>query len=391
MIEVQAKKIAHRARQGIKPWCVDLRTEFKKGGRKFFDTKAEAVTYINKLNETVSPEARTSESYQWTFQTLRDVYIEWLDEELESDEVSISYHTDKERHTRQFLGWYVKDKQVADILVRDMTYGMIQIDVMKQMAKGRSKKTVENILGSVSVMMRFAQLKGCRKDNPVDGVKRMGKKEREQLPKAQRLANEVMDNILDHMEPAWFLEARFATTTGLRQGEQRALTWGCLDLDNCKVRVTRAIKHRAAVGAPKSISGTRTIDLPRDVVAMLKELYISKGRPNNPEQLVFCTSTGNEKMPSKYLDAVGRACSRAGEQRITWHDLRHFYASTLLNIYSNDLWRVRSYMGHRTIQITQERYGHWLDDKKEDTQAVDLLTAGFARRSKPVLVKESFV
>ena len=131
--------------------------------------------------------------------------------------------------------------------------------------------------------------------------------------------------------------------------------------------------------------------MPRDVVAMLKELYISKGRPNDPDELVFCTSTKNEKMPSKYIKAIERACKRAGEKKITWNDLRHFYASTLLYIYPNDLWRVRSYMGHRTIAITQERYGHWLDEKAEDTQAVDSLTAGFARRSKPVLVEKSSV
>lgn len=391
MLEVQAKKNAHRAKLGVKPWVVDLRSEVHVGGRKFFATKAEAMRFIEKLNETVSPEARSNDSYTWTFKNLRDAYIEWLDEELESNEVSISYHTEKERHTRQFLECSVGIEKVADMLVRDMTYGMIQIDIMKELAKTRSKKTVENILGSVSVMMRFSQLKGCRKDNPVDGVKRKGKEAKAEAPKAERIAPHVIDNILDHMEPHWYIEARFACTTGLRQGEQRALTWGCLDLDNCKVRVTRAIKHRAAVGAPKSKSGTRTIDLPRDVVAMLKELYISKGRPNNPDELVFCTSTKNEKMPSKYIKAIDRACKRAGEKRITWHDLRHFYASTLLYIYPNDLWRVRSYMGHRTIAITQERYGHWLDEKAEDTQAVDSLTAGFARRSKPVLVKESSV
>jgi len=170
---------------------------------------------------------------------------------------------------------------------------------------------------------------------------------------------------------------RFACTTGLRQGEQRALTWGCLDLDNSQVKVTRAIKHRDVVGAPKTKTGKRTVPLTRDMVQALKELYIRKGRPNNPDELVFCTSNGNEKMPSKYLDAIHKACDAAGVARIRWHDLRHYYASKLLQAYGDDLWRVRSYMGHASIAITQGIYGHWLSTEGEDTEAVDKLSAIF--------------
>ena len=82
-------------------------------------------------------------------------------------------------------------------------------------------------------------------------------------------------------------------------------------------------------------------------------------------------------MPSKFLKALHRACDAAGVDRIRWHDLRHYYASKLLMAYPNDLFRVKSYMGHATIAITQEIYGHWLDTSGEDTEAVDKLSAIF--------------
>ena len=44
------------------------------------------------------------------------------------------------------------------------------------------------------------------------------------------------------MSAHWKLAFRFACMTGLRQGEQRALTWGQVDLDNLKVHVTQAMK-----------------------------------------------------------------------------------------------------------------------------------------------------
>ena len=46
------------------------------------------------------------------------------------------------------------------------------------------------------------------------------------------------------MSAQWKVAMRFACMTGLRQGEQRALTWGQLDLDNLKVHVTQAMKNR---------------------------------------------------------------------------------------------------------------------------------------------------
>ena len=114
----------------------------------------------------------------------------------------------------------------------------------------------------------------------------------------------------------------------------------------------------------------------RDVVQSLRELYIRRGRPTD-DALVFCSNIGTLRMPSKFLKALHRACDAAGVDRIRWHDLRHFYASKLLMEYSDDLYRVKSYMGHKTIQITQDIYGHWLDTSGEDTAAVDKLSAIF--------------
>jgi len=121
------------------------------------------------------------------------------------------------------------------------------------------------------------------------------------------------------------------------------------------------------------------VPLTRDVVQSLKELYIARGRPNHPDVLVFPSNKGTVRMPSKFLAAIYRACDAAGVERIRWHDLRHFYASTLLQIYSDELWRVKNYMGHSSIAVTQARYGHWLESDEEDTDAVDKLSVAFQR------------
>ena len=377
MLNIQTKQMQSRAKIGKASWVVDTRSVLANGSRSFFRTKEEALHAIAELNRETTSEAKTSTTWKWTFDKLRESYMERVTADYQSGKKSKTFYTDKERHSRQFLEFKVDGKLVADMRVSDLTMGMVAIEIMDQLEQDRSKKTVENILGSVSHMMKFAIMKGCRETNPLDVVERRGQVASAERNKAEQIAPEIIEAIMAQMTPAWALEMRFACTTGLRQGEQRALTWGCLDLDNSQVKVTRAIKHRDVVGAPKTKTGKRTVPLTRDMVQALKELYIRKGRPNNPDDLVFCTSNGNEKMPSKYLDAIHKACDAAGVARIRWHDLRHYYASKLLQAYGDDLWRVRSYMGHATIAITQGIYGHWLSAEGEDTEAVDKLSAIF--------------
>jgi len=377
MLTIQAKHIKSKAKLGKAAWCVDSRSALKNGSRKFYETKEEAVRAIEALNKEITPDAKNSDTWRWTFAELRTEYMKRVEADYQSGKKSKTFRTDKERHSRCFLDLIIDGKPISQMRVADLTMGMVAIDVVDQLEKGRAKKTVTNIIGSVSHMMKFAILKGCRETNPCLDVETRGSLVAAEKNKAQQIRPEIIDAIMEQMSPEWKVAMRFACTTGLRQGEQRALTWSCLDLDNSQVNVTRAIKHRAGVGAPKTKTGNRTVPLTRDMVQSLRELFIKRGRPNNPDALVFCAKSGNVRMPSKFLKALHRACDAAGVERIRWHDLRHFYASKLLQAYPDDLWRVRTYMGHASIAITQSTYGHWIQNEGEDTAAVDKLSAIF--------------
>ena len=81
----------------------------------------------------------------------------------------------------------------------------------------------------------------CRTTNPTKKVNSKGEKEGKSGHKAERFT--VCTVIEEAMSAHWKLAFRFACMTGLRQGEQRALTWGQVDLDNLKVHVTQAMKN----------------------------------------------------------------------------------------------------------------------------------------------------
>jgi len=63
-----------------------------------------------------------------------------------------------------------------------------------------------------------------------------------------------------------------------------------------------------------------------------------------------------------------RACKAAGAEKIKWHDLRHFFASKMLQTYPENIWKVSRKMGHATVKLTQDTYGHWIEDDKQKYQ-----------------------
>ena len=379
MLQVAPKKYASRAKKGWAAWCVDTRSELQNGSQQFYQTREQAQAAIDALVKETSDVNKSSDAWKWSFYELAKNYIAQVEKEYRDGEQSKSYHQEKVRHVDCFLDCVVDGKPLADMRVADLTKGMVAHQIMDQLKINRKDKTVKNICGSVGMMINFAIIEGCRETNPLQGVKRKGAIQTvEGDNKAQRIATDIINNIIAQMNPRWQFIARFACTTGVRQGEQRALTWGQVDLEGGKVVIDRAIKHKTTdIGGTKTYSGLRTIPLTRDVLATLKELYIQQGRPNDPDTLVFGTEFNHPVTAAKYLTRIKDACRRAGVAPIRWHDLRHYYASKLLQAYPDDLWRVKTYMGHSDIRITQGIYGHWLESDADNAAAVDKLSAIF--------------
>ncbi|MBA2580160.1 MAG: tyrosine-type recombinase/integrase, partial [Thermoleophilaceae bacterium] len=78
----------------------------------------------------------------------------------------------------------------------------------------------------------------------------------------------------------------------------------------------------------------------------------------------------------KLFDRARKAWDAAGEQRITLHECRHTFASLMIAAGVNPK-ALSTYMGHASITITIDRYGHLMPGNEEE--AADLLDAYLAR------------
>jgi integrase len=174
-----------------------------------------------------------------------------------------------------------------------------------------------------------------------------------------------------------------AIFTGLRSSELRGLTWEHVDLDARVIRVRQRADRWDELGSLKSHAGDRDIPIPPLVLNTLKELRLRC--PKGERGLVFPNGAGNvESHTNIYrrgLGAVQKTCGlvdAADRQKYGLHALRHFYASWLIGQGFKPK-RVQELVGHASIQMTFDVYGHWFpseDDDHERLAAGELAVVG---------------
>ena len=120
------------------------------------------------------------------------------------------------------------------------------------------------------------------------------------------------------------------------------------------------------LGQPKSRAGQRTIPLGPMVVNTLKAWRLA----TTSTGLVFPTRTGKATDHSNLLRRVfgpaqiaAGVVTTSGKPKYSFHALRHFYASWCINRRIDGglelpLKVVSTRLGHASIQITADRYGH---------------------------------
>lgn len=158
-----------------------------------------------------------------------------------------------------------------------------------------------------------------------------------------------------------------AIYTGLRQGEILGLRWPDLDLDAGTLAVRQAVQKVDGAWQfvePKSQRGRRTLPLPPQAVAALRE---QKARVREARAvaglrwvewgLVFPTTLGTPLDPSNVTHRLQAALVAAGLPRQRFHDLRHCCA-TLLLAQGVPARVVQDVLGHSQVSLTLGTYSH---------------------------------
>jgi integrase len=242
------------------------------------------------------------------------------------------------------------------------------------LADGRSRDLIRRVVVQLGAIIADAVDRGDASHNPVQARKRRSRRSR-QTSKRHTRRLEVGVDIPAPAEIRAVLKAAagrdkalFSTAAlcGLRASELRGLRWQDVDFAAGTLTVAQRADKFRKVGSPKTATSRRTLPLPGVVASALKTWKVESG---NREGLVFPGKGGKPSTLHPILNAwadlqvkakvvVDDAAKYAGV-----HCLRHFYASWCAAPVPSGglglpLKTVQVRMGHSTLAMTADRYGH---------------------------------
>lgn len=163
-------------------------------------------------------------------------------------------------------------------------------------------------------------------------------------------------------------------TTGIRQGELRALR-RCDYSSNRQVIITRhAIDHGTIeLGDVKTDTGQdREIEVPAEVCLMLDN-YVANSKFQEFDDLIFPSTVGTPLRKNDFSEAckpMREVCPFINENtgkilHFVWGDLRHAFASNLIDRLGENWAEVAESMGHASADFTRKQYGHYIVDEEK--------------------------
>jgi integrase len=260
----------------------------------------------------------------------------------------------------------------------DITRVSVQDFADRMLADGLDPSTIRNTLMPLRAIFRRAVARGEVALNPVAGVELPSVRGRRDRVASPSEAAALIAAVPDDDRAAWAT----AFYAGLRLGELQALRDEDVDLDAGVIRVERSWDRREGVIEPKSRAGRRAVPI---VAALRSHLAARKLRRAGTNALFF----GKRSHPLDRDSLVGRAEKAwrlAGLESIGLHEARHTFASILIAAGVNAK-ALSTYLGHSSIQITLDRYGHLMPGNEDEAIAlVDsyLERATVLRQSAPV-------
>jgi integrase len=217
------------------------------------------------------------------------------------------------------------------------------------LAHGVAPATVKTAMGALGAIYARAVQRDELDVSPTRAVKlptiRNGRMRFASPPEASALLAAVPER-----DRAVWATAFYA---GLRRGELMALRWADVDLKGGTIDVHRSWNME------RGPSDTKNRDRRRVPIATALREYLAAQQLRQPPSVELCfgRADGRPFRPDRLQERADQAWQTTGLQRLTLHDARHTFASLMIAARVNAK-ALSTYMGHSTIAMTYDRYGH---------------------------------
>jgi integrase len=352
----------------LEAWIVDYRDQGGKRAIKTFATKKEAEAWrVAALHEVqLGTHTRASAS-----KTVAEVWDLWLND---CEANGLEFSTVRQR--RQHFNHHVRDL-IVSIRLADLSAPLVYDFDSKLRDAGRSLAMRRKVLVSVKTMLGFAQGRRLVAQNVARGVRiKTDTREASQGPLRAGVDFPSMAELRSIIETTGGRWRPFIVTaifTGMRASELRGLIWKDADLESGVIHVRQRADAWGKIGPPKSKAGKRDIPLAPIVLNALRQWRL--GCPKGELGLVFPTGAGNVKpfsnVQQQFWMPIQIKCgltNEAGGHRYGFHMLRHAAASLFIQHLNWTPKRLQTVMGHSSINMTFDLYGHLFENIDRDRE-----------------------
>ncbi|UCF02846.1 MAG: site-specific integrase [Deltaproteobacteria bacterium] len=278
----------------------------------------------------------------------------------------INYRSNLNKHIYPVLG-----KQKLDTIKRKDLKEFFD----SLLIKGMASETVAGVRTVVSGVLSYAVESELIENNPLHGIKiKYKSKQFEGDPLNEEEMFQLLEQAKKFVGGLYYPPILCKSRTGLRIGELQALQWGDIDFNGRFIEVKRSWRN-GRLTATKN-KKRRRVDMSPHLAETLKELRViqKKGALRNgrsPSEWVFANEKGEMLHRESFRNALNRCLERAGLRRVRIHDLRHTYATIRL-LRGHNVGDVSYQLGHSSIKITYDVYGHWIPGKfKSEVDELD--------------------
>jgi integrase len=338
--------MAERKERGLKPlpdgrWLWSFKDPNGRYHRNIARTKGEAKIYLDKVHTAIRENRYMDKRKEDTasFEEACKKFLEW-------GEVNLSDSTASQDATfvrRWKASPHFKGKALNQISVA--TVEAYKGGLRKEVGPRQADYVLSRLRRLFSLCVTTWEL--CEK-NPVSGgkIKFFNVKARRDRYVTPEEEAKILESADPRLRPAIILSIH----TGLRQDELLSLTWSDVDL---KVGRFGEVKVKGELAKDRE---DRHIPLS----ATARQILDGLPRPLKPGERIFrFLGMGRENVNRMWYLAL--AAAKVNEdapkgKRITWHTLRHTFASRLV-MAGVDLATIQKLMGHSNITTTM-RYAH---------------------------------
>lgn len=332
-------------------WGFDYRDESGKRYRnESCKTKGKAELEYKKFLLGIEEQKKPIDK-KLTFADLAESFIESHAKVHCSKATQNKYESLNKIHLKPFFG----EKKAADIRMNDIN------ELIKELqGKELSEKSINHALQMTKTVFNYAISNEILMNNPCKKVKKL------RLPHKEKnfLTENQVKILLEKSKtesPSLYPILYMAIFTGMRKGEVSALTWKDIDFKSKKISINKSM-YKNEIQKTKTEHSIRKVDMIDSLADVL-----SKYRQNTPlrGEYVFWGESGTPLSGDATLwRHFNGIITKCGLKDLTFHDLRHTYAALLIKN-NVPIKYIQKQLGHSTIKMTMDTYGHLMPEVSE--------------------------